>query len=316
MQNILCYDLAPSHGAVVLIDSELSVMIIIAEMKNQKHIHNLHQASNNAALVVSPSANEILGILTTTDCLRAIVVAVKEDSLVGHRSVREFLKKYNGRKRLVTAPVHLSVWDAARLFCLNHVHRIPILQVDEFSRETDVLYLLSLRTVFSETVLNLVESNGRNSGKHTLAPHVKNRTLEEARIGTWEKVITVSNKAYCGKVIDLLLESKLSCVGVVDEEGRLAGSISKGDVMRLLSIHEHNYLDILTLPVKEVYSAPPTAQVHNTIYEAIKILMESDQQCLFVVDMVTEIPVAAIAFIDIMDYILNSSEIHHKMSVG
>lgn len=41
MQNILCYDLAPSHGAVVLIDSELSVMIIIAEMKNQKHIHNL-----------------------------------------------------------------------------------------------------------------------------------------------------------------------------------------------------------------------------------------------------------------------------------
>lgn len=49
-----------------------------------------------------------------------------------------------------------SVWDAARLFCLNHVHRIPILQVDEFSRETDVLYLLSLRTVFSETVLNLV----------------------------------------------------------------------------------------------------------------------------------------------------------------
>lgn len=44
--------------------------------------------------------------------------------------------------------------------------------------------------------------------------------------------------------------------------------------------------------------------------------MESDQQCLFVVDMVTEIPVAAIAFIDIMDYILNSSEIHHKMSVG
>lgn len=49
-----------------------------------------------------------------------------------------------------------SVWDAARLFCLNHVHHIPVFQTDENDLFTDILYILSLRQIFRETFTKLV----------------------------------------------------------------------------------------------------------------------------------------------------------------
>uniref|UniRef100_A0A0N5ALR3 CBS domain-containing protein n=1 Tax=Syphacia muris TaxID=451379 RepID=A0A0N5ALR3_9BILA len=307
MQSVLCYDLAPSHGMVVLIDSRLTV---------HKALIALCQATNNAALIVNPAANDILGILTATDCLKAIMVAVKEDIFIGHRTIGDFLQKYNGRRRLVTAPVNMSVWDAARLFCLNHVHRIPIIQADDSTNSTDVLYLLSLKTILCETILGLSENSGVKTKDFSLAPHIKNRTLEQARIGTWTKIITVPYTSCCGAVIDVFFNAKISCAAVVDDHGKLIGSISKIDIMRFLTAHDQNYMDLLLLPIKNVYGTPSMAYVHNTIYDAIDMIIKSDQHCVFVVDVMTEKPVAAVAYIDIMDYILNSSEIHHKMSVA
>lgn len=301
MQSLTCYDLAPSHGAIVLIDYHLTI---------HKALIALSQCINFAALIIDSESSTILGILTITDCLRAIVIAANEDNRIGDKTVKEFVDKYNGRKRLVTAPAHLSVWDAARLFCLNHVHRIPILQVDDSLKETDVLYMLSMRTIFSETILKLVETT------YSLAPHVKYRTLQEAAIGTWNNVITVSNESLCSDVIDVFLDGKISCIAVIDAYGKLAGSISKSEIMRELYGRSQNYTDILTVPVREVLTVPPYAHPSNTIFEAIGLLMGSDQQCLFVTDPQTEQPLAAVAFFDIMDYILNSAEIHHKMSIG
>uniref|UniRef100_F1L237 5'-AMP-activated protein kinase subunit gamma-1 n=1 Tax=Ascaris suum TaxID=6253 RepID=F1L237_ASCSU len=301
MQSLMCYDLAPSHGAVVLIDSALKV---------HKALLALGQSGYNAAIIINSEISSAVGILTITDCLRVITVAANEDPDIGELTVKQFLHTYNGRKRLVTAPANLSVWDAARLFCLNHVHRIPILQTAEGMREADVLYLLSLRTILQETVMNLVETAA------SLAPHLKQRTLQESSIGTWTNVITVSSDASCAEVIDIFLDGKISCLAVLDDFGKVVGTISKQDIMKELARHSQDYLDILDVLVRDVYRPQPYALASNTIFEAIGLLIASDQQCLFVVDTGTGEVLAAVAFVDIMEYILNSDEIHHKMKTG
>ncbi|EFO20714.1 hypothetical protein LOAG_07777, partial [Loa loa] len=64
-----------------------------------------------------------------------------------------------------------------------------------------------------------------------------------------------------------------------------------------------------------VYRVPPFGRPTHTVYEGIALLLSSDDQCLFVVDCNQRV-MAAIAFTDIMNYILNSSDIHHEISAG
>lgn len=62
------------------------------------------------------------------------------------------------------------------------------MQGDEFTQNQDVLSLLSLRQIFSEVVLKLIDS------KCALTPNLRAITLESVRdrLGTW------SNFAYVG----------------------------------------------------------------------------------------------------------------------
>uniref|UniRef100_A0A8R1XSG7 CBS domain-containing protein n=1 Tax=Onchocerca volvulus TaxID=6282 RepID=A0A8R1XSG7_ONCVO len=300
MQSLLCYDLAPIHGSAVLIDGDLPM---------RKSLLALYQSGHEAAIVINSIAHNAIGMITVTDCLRAIDLTLNIDSEIGDRPVRDFIKIY-GKKRIVAATVNMSVWDTARLFCLNHVHRIPIFQIDENDLFTDILYMLSLRRIFCETIVKLIEPS------FSLAPHLKHRTLLDSGIGTWKNIVTViTSNACCGEVIEKLLTGKLSCIAVVNERNMLLGKISKNEIMHELVEHSNNYLEIINVPVKNVYRVPPFGRPTHTVYEVIALLLSSNDQCLFIVDCNQRV-VATVAFIDIMDYILNSSEIHHEINVG
>ncbi|GMT04749.1 hypothetical protein PENTCL1PPCAC_26923, partial [Pristionchus entomophagus] len=106
-------------------------------------------------------------------------------------TLSQFMADQN-RKRWITSNVNTSVWDAARLLVLNRVHRLPILQCElgdvlAGSRSDDVLYILTLKNIFIETVLKL------NDPKLELGPHVKQRSLSEAKVGTWTNIFTLTH---------------------------------------------------------------------------------------------------------------------------
>uniref|UniRef100_A0A915PWQ0 CBS domain-containing protein n=1 Tax=Setaria digitata TaxID=48799 RepID=A0A915PWQ0_9BILA len=299
MQSLLCYDLAPIHGSALLIDGDLPM---------RKSLLALYQSGHDAAVVINSAEHSPVGMLTVTDCLRAVFLTLKIDSKIGDRPVRDFITAY-GKKKLITATVNTSVWDAARLFCLNLIHRIPIFQTDGNDLFTDIFYILSLRRIFCETIIKLIEPS------FSLAPHVKHRTLLDSGIGNWEDIVTVDSDACCGEVIDKLITCKLSSIAVVNEQSVMLGKISKNDIMRELIENSNNYLEIINVPVKDVYRIPPFGRPTNTVYEGIALLLSSDDQCLFIVDC-NQCIMATVAFIDIMDYILNSSDIHHEVNVG
>lgn len=78
-----------------------------------------------------------------------------------------------------------SVWDLARQFRINHVHRIPVMEVRGLLRTNEVLCLVSLRPVFME-LSRLVQT------KCCLSPDLTKLTLEHTRIGKREGIATVS----------------------------------------------------------------------------------------------------------------------------
>uniref|UniRef100_A0A1I7WWH0 CBS domain-containing protein n=1 Tax=Heterorhabditis bacteriophora TaxID=37862 RepID=A0A1I7WWH0_HETBA len=148
-----------------------------------------------------------------------------------------------------------SVWDAAKLICLNRVHRIPIVQLEEttlpdLSRRSqgDLLYILSLKTVFTETVLKLVPQT-----------------------------------ASCSDAIALFLDKKISSAPVVDSLNRVLGMISKSDVMSELVRHPNNYLEILDIPVMDLIANIGPCLLGTTtmtVYDTISTLVNTDRQSL------------------------------------
>ncbi|VDK64491.1 unnamed protein product [Onchocerca ochengi] len=253
-----------------------SAVLIDGDLPMRKSLLALYQSGHEAAIVINSIAHNAIGTESNYPMMKS-----------SH-----------------------NVWDTARLFCLNHVHRIPIFQIDENDLFTDILYMLSLRRIFCETIVKLIEPS------FSLAPHLKHRTLLDSGIGTWKNIVTViTSNACCGEVIEKLLTGKLSCIAVVNERNMLLGKISKNEIMHELVEHSNNYLEIINVPVKNVYRVPPFGRPTHTVYEVIALLLSSNDQCLFIVDCNQRV-VATVAFIDIMDYILNSSEIHHEINVG
>ncbi|VDO21896.1 unnamed protein product [Haemonchus placei] len=78
------------------------------------------------------------------------------------------------------------------MMCLNRIHRVPIIQFDENYAKSEarkqqgtLLYVLSLRNVFTQTVVKLSNPNP------SLCSHIKQKTVCERRVGTWTRVQTV-----------------------------------------------------------------------------------------------------------------------------
>ncbi|KJH40776.1 CBS domain protein [Dictyocaulus viviparus] len=187
MQSLTCYDLQPIHSAVVVIDGKLKI---------HKALTALSQCGHQVAIVSNLDVKGGLGIITVTDCLKAIVLASEGVQEVAEQTVAEFLK-LNNRKQLVTADVNTSVWDAAKMICLNRIHRIPIVHFDELEngnetkrQQGNLLYVLSLKTVFTETIVKLSDP------KPSLCSHIKQKTVSERRVGTWSGLHTVILKAF------------------------------------------------------------------------------------------------------------------------
>ncbi|VDN20724.1 unnamed protein product [Cylicostephanus goldi] len=96
MQSLTCYDLQPTHGAVVVIDGDLKI---------HKALTALSQCGHQVAIVSNLDVKGGFGIITVTDCLKAIVLASEGVQKVAEQTVAQFLKS-NNRKQLVTTDVN------------------------------------------------------------------------------------------------------------------------------------------------------------------------------------------------------------------
>lgn len=99
MQSLTCYDLQPNHGAVVVIDGDLKVSFRLQTGKNSgvqihKALTALSQCGHQAAVVSNLDVRGGMGILTVTDCLRAIMMASEGVHKVSATAKRPQLRYY------------------------------------------------------------------------------------------------------------------------------------------------------------------------------------------------------------------------------
>jgi len=230
------------------------------------------------------------------------------DENVGGTTLQTYENDCSVKKTLITANVTHTLWDAARLFCANRVHRIPVMQVDESTHfENDVLYLLSLKDIFSEPVVKQLET-------HAPTPAYMKESLIDSKVGTWSRIITLTDKDTLRHAIGLFLDKEISSVPVVDENGCAHAVLTKQDITAVLAEKESNcYLDILTMTVSEAIGTRPEprscpfCEPTATVVSAMeRIVKEERYQCLFVIDADNR-PLAAVAVADLMEYILNNA---------
>jgi CBS domain-containing protein len=294
LQSLTCYDLAPQHGVVVVLHADLSV---------HKAVTVLCQSPGGRVAVVSKSeADGYFGVFTVTDCLSALKFASEQNVDIGDRTLQYFLENVQAKKKLVTAPSNMTVWDVARLFRMNRVHRIPVLQVENYVQTNEILAFICLRQTFVE-ILKLIDS------KAHLTPNFCQLTLEAARIGSWTKLAWVAENALVVDVVNKFLNSKVSCLPLLDEDEQLVGLVTKNDVLDAVADHAKSYLDVLQLPVKSIIRVNSTVEAtvtpESSVTDVIRLLINSNRQCAFIVR--DQCLLGVVSFSDIMDYILSSS---------
>lgn len=195
MQSFTCYDVAPDHSAVCILDGYLTV---------RKAVISYCSTNLCAALVVRATNDGTYEILTLTDCLHMFRLASKEPEIANMYLKDFYAQYYQNKKKVVYSTSsetwvinivdHLRwssfrIWDVAKMFRLNRVHRIPIVSYDPgrfITNETNLVYFLSLKRIFSEVIFKLKENKCPN------LPNLRLMTLKETRIGTWENIAVVS----------------------------------------------------------------------------------------------------------------------------
>jgi 5'-AMP-activated protein kinase regulatory gamma subunit len=300
MQSVTSYDIAPLHAAVCVVDGGLSV---------RKAVIAYCSTGLCAALIINTDADDSYDILTLTDCIQIFRI-VCENPELAEIQLREFYAKHMpNRKKIIYSPTTQTVWDVARMFRLNRVHRIPVVHSDsgKFNGEQpNLLFFISLRSIFSEVVIKVMDS------KAAITPNFNQLKLQDSKIGTWDNIIQAHENTKCAEIIDILLDKKISCLPLYDDDGFITGIITKQDIMNTVA-------DYKTKPFSHILNVPAHQMINDacidflvtsdcTVEGAIRTLYDSNLPCLFVVDNNGEKVIGVISYADIMDFLLKLHE--------
>lgn len=88
-------------------------------------------------------AADAYNIFTLSDLLKCLQLR-RENPSLGDAPVQDYFTTHQAQKRLVVTGDTASVWDVARLFRMNHVHRIPVVLVENNVRTQYVVFKLLL----------------------------------------------------------------------------------------------------------------------------------------------------------------------------
>uniref|UniRef100_A0A7E4UWC3 CBS domain-containing protein n=1 Tax=Panagrellus redivivus TaxID=6233 RepID=A0A7E4UWC3_PANRE len=302
MQSITCYDVAPGHSAVCILDAALTV---------RKSVIAYCTTGLAAALVANTANDDNYDIMTLTDCLHIFRAVAKEPTLADLKLKEFYSNHMPNRKKIIYSDSAQTVWDVARMFRVNRVHRIPIMHTDpgKFTGDqSNLMYFLSLRRIFSEVIFKIVDS------KCVMSPNLQALTFKDTQIGTWGKIaqLQVPESTPCGEIIDILLERKISCIGLTNEEGFISGIITKQDIMNTVAERrDAPFTETLNIPASKMVSEDCLdflVTTECTLANAMRTLYQSTLPCLFVVDNRGEFVQGIVSYADIMDFLLKTIE--------
>uniref|UniRef100_A0A914W231 CBS domain-containing protein n=1 Tax=Plectus sambesii TaxID=2011161 RepID=A0A914W231_9BILA len=307
LHAIPCYDLAPSNGSVVILDSNLTLHMSFV---------SLSESDKRAALVWNGEEKCIVAMLTYTDFLEALLHAESSDEL-HNKTLGAYFGEMKNRKPLVTVNVTTNLWDVAHRLLEYHVHRLPVMELvpeGESLSETDILFMVTVKDIFSESLMKQLGTVA------TITPYMS-ENIGNKKIGTWGNIQTITEKADLRLAVRLFLLKNVSSLPVIDGDGKPLTVLTKYDVIALMAAQERStYKQVLGMPVSAAVACrtedkvvqastacPAFCSPSTTIGAAINQLLQDDHlHCLFALDDHGQI-VAAVSVADLMSFVLSSA---------
>lgn len=296
LQSLSCYDLAPPHGMVIMLDANLLIRKAVSILCTNPPprvamICNVDNAQREGS---------DLALFSLTDCLHILKAAVERNSKIGNETLSYFLELNQKRKGLISVNSVTTVWDLARMFLLNKVHRIPV-----FEAETSEVLSITCPRLISVELLRLINS------KYIPSPNLQTIEIGSKLIGTWSDISTITTNDQCSKAIDLLLSRRISALPVLDPDSKkVLGILDKGSLIESVAKYtSDNYQHLFELPIKDavqlekVVTIPPD----TTIADGIRYLVE-DGFCesIFITTEEQKL-LGVVSHMDIIAYLINGT---------
>ncbi|KAL3098092.1 hypothetical protein niasHT_027637 [Heterodera trifolii] len=309
LQSLTCYDLAPAHGLLMMLDAELTI---------QKAVQILVAHSAPRFAVISDIRDGLWAMFTVTDCLRALQRAHQSGDVdLGGRTLRHFFDHLHGGRRLISVDDQSSVWDLSRVFSLNRVHRVPV-----FSAESgELMSVLCPRAICME-LLKLISS------KCSLSPDLTTLALGARQVGTWDEIAAIGDGESCARAVDLFLDRQVSALPVLSSpDGVLLGVVDKNDLLDKLFDQlgaqptPERCMELMEeTPVKDLLPSSPrrrTVQSDISVMEALTLLAKDGlSESLFVLDSDDQQLCGVISYTDILEFILRSDQANNGNGGG
>ncbi|XP_041116402.1 5'-AMP-activated protein kinase subunit gamma-3-like [Polyodon spathula] len=182
-----------------------------------------------------------VGMLTVTDFINILhryykspLVQIYELEEHKIETWREVYLNYSLHSLISIAP-NSSLFDAVYSLIKNKIHRLPVIDPESGN-------VLSILT--HKRILKFLHIFGSMIPK----PRYLQKTVKELGIGTFKKIATVQENATVFEAISIFVETHVSALPVVNEEGKVVGLYSRFDVINLAAQKSYNNLD---MPVKD-----------------------------------------------------------------
>lgn len=121
---------------------------------------------------------------------------------------------------VITASVDDTLGEIRKVFGLNHIHHLPVVQ------DHRLVGIVSDRDVLRD-LSPCVDTVGANN-------HALNTLKKKAHQIMTHKVITISSEDTIEEAATTMLEKKFSCMPVMEQSGAIVGIVTETDILKSL----------------------------------------------------------------------------------
>lgn len=310
--SMKCYDLMPLMSKMIVLDCSLSIRRAFGAMSSH---------GCRAAPVIDCSGSAILGLLTVTDLLVALLRLVRSpvpgdgeaDQLTIDATLSDGLgyckpddtgaAQRHLRRRPVFVHAENNLYSVSKLLCDQRLHQLIVCHSDQ---NCDPLFLISKKMIL-KALHRYIE--------RLPLPACMHSTLEQLRLGNWTDLATVAPQATLLECLEKFAERDVSCLPVTsdepDKQGVLLEILTKADLMNLvIDAWDSDRAAMLLKPVQYVIAAKKennyqkvvTCHKRITLVLAVESLLRADAHRLAVLDSVGRLE-AVVSVADLMRFL-------------
>lgn len=265
-----CYDLIPSSGKLVVLDTTLSL--------KQAFLAMLDSGVRSCPLWRSDS-QIYAGLVTADDFIKIIqnnyVGSLLEMKVLDEKKLENWLEEANNSKTFEHVFPDASLYQAISSMIAHKTHRLPIIDPES----GNVLYILNQRQLL-RFLLNFVPNLQYFDHLTT--------SIVSAGVGTYTNVKVAS---YGTKVVDAVnqfVTHNISSLPIVDKQGKCVDVFCKFDMIQMAASHTFSDLEVTVAQAleerKQYFEGVFTCRGEDSVLSVIERLVCQDVSQLVVTE--------------------------------